>query len=168
MQSLLFLEYALARRAWVWETLSGQRSRFGPSQSSPLDIHCRWFAPSCGMRARSMALVETPSYLLRWSEDGQTVYYNNQAFTMDRSHRLVDHLFSMVEEQWQELMFDTLPPVGTSRVVDDLPNRRPGLSFIKTPLESSLGGIPLTLPLCLHRPTESAGQERRVALAGDV
>jgi hypothetical protein len=130
MQRLLFLEYALPCRAYphlgiprrpkngALERLDQVRLKYMIAGSlSPLGELL-----SLRDAGRSMARLETPSYLLRWSEDGQTVFYNNQGFTMDQFRGLVEHLLSTAEKQCQELMFNTLPPVDFSRLVDDLTN----------------------------------------------
>lgn len=82
---------------------------------------------------RSIALTETPPYLLQWSNDGQTISHNNQSVSMEQFRGLIEHFLIVAEQQCKELMFDNLPEVDLGFIQDDMTNRRPGFSFVKHP-----------------------------------
>jgi hypothetical protein len=138
---LLFLEYALPYRKYTHlgidhrprhkhlERLNAIRYRFMLYGClTPL----REFQSlrDCG---RILARSDPPSFLLRWSDDGNTVYYDDTTITMDKFRAVSKHLVQLGERQCSNLIYDWLPKVDLAQVKDEWGNTRKGFSFIRHP-----------------------------------
>lgn len=144
MQRLLFLEYTLPSRAYPYIGIARRSKERALDRLNPVRLQYMIAGSQSALgeflslrdAGRTMGRLETPSYLLQWSEDGQTVYHNQRGFSMDEFRALAKHLLTTAEQQCQALMFDVLPEVDLSRLRDDLTNRQPGFSFVKHPANS--------------------------------
>ncbi|KJZ69022.1 hypothetical protein HIM_11581 [Hirsutella minnesotensis 3608] len=139
---LLFLEYALPLRAYPLlkvqqrprkrqlDRLQRVRRRHTVLGSeSPFDefISLRAFG-------RTLAKTDVPPFLLRWSDDGETVSLGDDiVITMDKFRLLSAHLIQEAERLCKELMFDWAPAVDLTRIKDDMTNSRDGESFVTNP-----------------------------------
>jgi hypothetical protein len=79
---------------------------------------------------RIMARTDPPSFLLRWSDDGNTLYYDDTSITMDKFRTFSEHLVQLGERQCSGMMYDWLPKVDFGQVKDEWGNTRKGFSFI--------------------------------------
>lgn len=83
---------------------------------------------------RVLARTDPPSFLLRWSDDGETVFYGDHiSLTMTRFRALAEYFLERAEELCDDLMFGLNPAIDLSEVKDDLSNTRYGFSFIQHP-----------------------------------
>jgi hypothetical protein len=80
-----------------------------------------------------MARTDPPSFLLRWSDDGNTLHYDDASITMDEFRVFSDHLIQLGEKQCRGLMYDWLPEVDLAQVKDEWGNTRRGFSFTHHP-----------------------------------
>ncbi|KAH7074968.1 hypothetical protein BKA63DRAFT_514097 [Paraphoma chrysanthemicola] len=67
---------------------------------------------------RVIGRTDPPSFLFRWSEDGQTISHGTRHVTMDSFRRFSELFMDEAEHICQELMFEILPPVDLSLVKD--------------------------------------------------
>jgi hypothetical protein len=142
IQRLLFLEYALPLRAYPhlriprrsrlqqYERFDGVRLRYMVTGSqSPLEEF-----QSLRDFGRVIARTDAPAFLLRWSDDGETVSYGDKFhLTMQDFCGLAEYFTVQAEELCEELMYDLDPVVDLASVKDDLTNTRSGFSFVKHP-----------------------------------
>ncbi|KAK5292262.1 hypothetical protein LTR16_001987 [Cryomyces antarcticus] len=83
---------------------------------------------------RVMARTDPPSFLLRWSDDGQTVCYGDSfSLTVQDFCSLVKHFLSTAEELCNSLMFDLDPVIDLAKLKDDMTNVQSGFSFVQHP-----------------------------------
>lgn len=142
VQRLLFLECALPLREYAQlnipkRPLYGQHERLKfirqtymvtGSQSSFDELHdLRNFG-------RNIARTDVPSFMLRWSDDGQTVYYDD-AFhiTMSEFRGLADYFITNAEDLCSRLMLGLSPEVDLEVVKDKLASSEVGYSFVTHP-----------------------------------
>jgi hypothetical protein len=142
IQRLLFLEHALPARPYPHLGLP-QRPR--TDQLSRLQAVRRAYmvagAPSpfeeifCLMAyGRAMAATDTPPFLLRWSDDGQSVSYDDQlTITMGQFRTLPDVVLREAEGLCDTLMYGWQPKVDLGSIKDSLTNRGHGYSFVTHP-----------------------------------
>ncbi|OBT60212.1 hypothetical protein VE03_10258 [Pseudogymnoascus sp. 23342-1-I1] len=142
VQRLLFLEYALPLRAYPYlgvprrsrlqqyERLDVIRLRYMITGSqSPLEE----FQSLRGFR-RVVARADVPAFLLRWSDDGETVFYGDKFhLTMQKFRCLAEYFTVTAEKLSVELMYDLDPVVNLANVKGDLGNTQSGFSFVKHP-----------------------------------
>jgi hypothetical protein len=70
---------------------------------------------------RVIARTDPPSYLLRWSDDGETVSYGDDfSLTMESFRGLAEHFLLKAEELCDDLMFGLNPVIDLAKVKDDL------------------------------------------------
>ncbi|KAH8749809.1 hypothetical protein BGZ57DRAFT_1019545 [Hyaloscypha finlandica] len=140
IQRLLFLEYALPYRAYHYlgiprrshlqqhQKLNFVRKRYMIAGSpTPLEEfqNLRDFG-------RKVARTDTPSFFLRWSDDGQTLFYGDDfSLTMDGFRSLAKHFLLKAEELCEGLMFDLKPAIDLAKVKDDMTNVQSGFSFVQ-------------------------------------
>lgn len=140
-QRLLFLEWALPYRAY-----SHLRRRARPARGhlSLLNrVRRRFMCFGCltpiaeftSLRAygREICRTDGPSFRVRWSEDGQTVYFNDTSVQMTEfqalGHRMLDNAAALC----RRLMFSWAPSVRLNHIKDNLYNTHQGHSFIQHP-----------------------------------
>ncbi|KJZ69835.1 hypothetical protein HIM_10763 [Hirsutella minnesotensis 3608] len=81
-----------------------------------------------------MARSDTPPFLLRWSDDGQTVSLGGEVnVSMSKFRRLCDHFIEEAEALCNELLFRWEPPIDLSSVKDDMTNDGNEFSFVSHP-----------------------------------
>lgn len=137
IQRLLFIEYALPLRPYPSlgidrrprtqqvERLNSIRKSYmvmGSDSSFEEFFTLRSYG-------RVMARSDTPSFLLRWSEDGQTVHRGDSSkLTMDQMRLLLRRLIQQAAEVCEELLFGLECSVDLSKVKDDITNSKRGFS----------------------------------------
>lgn len=138
-QRLLFLEYALPARAYP---LLGIPRRPRKDQLERLqDIRQKYtvlgsqspFEELFSLLAfgKAIASSETPPFLLRWSDDGQSMSHSDAlTITMDAFRRLPQTLLDEASRLSADLMYDWKPPLDMSCIKDDLTNTSNGFSFV--------------------------------------
>jgi hypothetical protein len=142
IQRLLFLEHALPYRAYPFLGIP-RRTRL--QQHEQLDeVRQKYMvtgSPSAleelqSLRdfGRGMAREDPPSFLLRWSDDGQMVFYEDAfSLTMQDFCRLSKHFLDKAAQICDELMFDLHPPINLVETKDDMANTETGFSFVSHP-----------------------------------
>lgn len=83
---------------------------------------------------RVMARDDPPSFLLRWSDDGQTGCYGDSfSLTMKEFQRLSRHFIDRAGKLCHDLMFDLDPFVDLDRTRDNMSNNETDFSFVSHP-----------------------------------
>ena len=142
IQRLLFLEYALPYRAYPHIGIA-RRSRFRQHQHFET-IRLRYMttgSPSAleelqSLRdfGRVMSRTDAPSFLLRWSDDGQVIWHGDRfSLTMKRYRGLARHFLAKAEALSNSLMFDLRPNIDLISLKDDMMNAHSGFSFVQHP-----------------------------------
>lgn len=142
IQRLLFLELALPLRAYPslkiscrpryeqLKRLESIRTRYMVVGSqSPLEemISLRNYG-------RVMARSDTSSFLLRWSEDGQTVFHGDSfQISMAEFRLLAEHIINETNRLCTELMYGWEPTIDLAKLKDDMTNTEKGFSFVLHP-----------------------------------
>lgn len=153
VQRLLFLEYALPAREYPLLAIPQRprrdqiakfqavRQRYAVlGAQSPFEELVSLMA-----YGRATAASDPPSFLLRWSDDGQSVAYNDRlTITMAQYRALVDVVLDEAERLCDELMYQWKPDVDLGPIKDSLTNRQHGHSFVAHP-ENGLGEAYLRL-----------------------
>jgi hypothetical protein len=86
---------------------------------------------NCG---RVMAQSDPPTFLLRWSDDSQTVFYGDiLQVTMSDFRRLPRYFIDETESLCDDMMFGWKPPIDLSKLKDDMANTSRGFSFVQHP-----------------------------------
>lgn len=138
IQRLLFLEFALPFRPYHYleiphrprlrqfDKLDSVRKKYMiVGAQSPLEEF-----QSLRSFGRIVARSDPPSYLLRWSDDGQTVYHGDiLCLTMQNFRKLPGHFLKKAEVLCNELMFNLNPEIDLARVKDEIVNTESGFSF---------------------------------------
>ena len=89
---------------------------------------------------RVMAKSDTPPFLLYWSDDGQTVRWNNsKPLTMDNFRLLQGHFIRQASDICHQLMFAFEPVMDLANIRDDMTNSTAGYSFVIDPANSLQG-----------------------------
>ena len=142
LQRLLLLEYALPLRGYKLlgiprrprqgqlEQLNTVRHRYmvSGSQSALEEMQ------SLRDFGRVVGRTDPPSFLLRWSDDGNTVYYGTHSgLSMETFRKLPEVLIADAEDLCRELMFDWQPEIDLLTIKDDLVNSEAGYSFVTDP-----------------------------------
>lgn len=80
----------------------------------------------------TVAPTNPPSFLISWSDDGETLSYGEDfSLTMTNFRRLAKHFLLKAEELCRELMFGLSPDIDLSRVKDSMTNAQYGFSFVQ-------------------------------------
>ncbi|EXK23964.1 hypothetical protein FOMG_19291, partial [Fusarium oxysporum f. sp. melonis 26406] len=139
IQRLLFLEMALPLREYPTLELS-QRPR--TKQLERLEVVRKKymvigsqsaFEEMISLRSygRVMARSDSPAFLLRWSEDGQTVHCGDLFHISMTEFRLLSkHIIQQTDMLREELMFGWGRFIDLSGLKDDLKNAEKGFSFV--------------------------------------
>ncbi|KAH8591171.1 hypothetical protein B0O99DRAFT_719407, partial [Bisporella sp. PMI_857] len=157
VQRLLLLEIALPHRAYEYVGLP-RRSQHGQLERlNEIRLECMVFGcltplgEFLSLRAfgRKQARSDTPSFLVRWSDDGSTLFYDDTSISMDDFRKFGHSLVRHAESLCDTLMFDWMPEVDLSRVRDDMSNKRQGYSFIQHPANDlSMAYLTLSTRAC--------------------
>jgi hypothetical protein len=141
VQRLLLLEFALPHRAYKYVGLP-RRSQHGQLERLN-QIRLEYMVFGCltplgeflSLRAfgRKQARSDTPSFLVRWSDDGGTLFYDDTSISMEDFRNFGHSLVRHAEALCDTLMFNWLPRVDLNRVRDEMSNARQGYSFIQHP-----------------------------------
>ncbi len=141
VQRLLLLEFALPYRAYTYVDLPRRSRRGHLERLNEVRLQCMVFGcltplgEFLSLRAlgRKLARSDTPSFLVRWSDDGRTLFYDDTSMSMEDFGKFGHSLVRHAEALCTTLMFNWLPDVDLSRLRDDMSNRRQGYSFIQHP-----------------------------------
>lgn len=83
---------------------------------------------------RVMAQSDPPTFLLRWSDDSQTVFYGDiLQVTMSDFRRLPRYFIDEAESLCNDMMFGWKPTIDLSSLKDDMTNMSRGFSFVQHP-----------------------------------
>jgi hypothetical protein len=141
-QRLLFLEYALPAKAYLFLGIT-QRPRTG--QVARLqDVRQKYtvlgsqspFEELFSLLAYGKAIAgsETPPFLLRWSDDGQSISHGDLiTLSMGSFRTLPQVLLEEAGRLCAELMYDWQPSLDLTSIKDDLTNTTHGFSFVTHP-----------------------------------
>ncbi|KAG4271473.1 hypothetical protein FPRO04_10913 [Fusarium proliferatum] len=175
-QRLLFLEYALPARAYLSLGIT-QRPRTG--QVARLqDVRQKYtvlgsqspFEELFSLLAygKAIASSETPPFLLRWSDDGQSVSHGDLlTISMGSFRQLPQALLGEASRLCAELMYDWQPPLDLTSIKDDLTNTTHGFSFVTHPRNGLVDAyLKLSLKACtsLSNPLSRKGSWDRKAV----
>ncbi|KAH7196219.1 hypothetical protein BKA60DRAFT_660557 [Fusarium oxysporum] len=128
IQRILFLDMALPLREYPTLELS-QRPR--TKQLERLEVSAFEEMISFRSYGRVMARSESPAFLLRWSEDGQTMHCGDLLhISMAELRLLSKHIIQQTDRLREELIFGWGRFIGLSRLKDDLKNAEKGFSFV--------------------------------------
>ncbi|KAF5261492.1 hypothetical protein FOXYS1_7818, partial [Fusarium oxysporum] len=157
-QRLLFLEYALPARAYLSLGIT-QRPRTG--QVARLqDVRQKYtvlgsqspFEELFSLLAygKAIASSETPPFLLRWSDDGQSVSHGDLlTISIGSFRQLPQALLGEASRLCAELMYDWQPPLDLTSIKDDLTNTTHGFSFVTHPRNGLVDAyLKLSLKAC--------------------
>jgi Orsellinic acid/F9775 biosynthesis cluster protein D len=142
IQRLLFLEYALPLRPYPHLGIL-RRSRFQQHQHFDV-IRQRYMITgsptpleefqSLRNYGRVIARTDPPSFILRWSDDSETVSYGDDfTLTMESFRGLAEHFLTKAEELCDALMFGLEPEIDLVNIKDNLTNIQYSFSFIQHP-----------------------------------
>jgi hypothetical protein len=141
IQRLLFLEYALPYRAypeigWNRRPHRGHLDRLNQIRTQYMIAGA--LTPLAEFQSlrdygRKMVRTDPPSFLLRWSEDGQTVFFGDDdgELKMETFRRLASHFLDQAESLCKTLMLEYSPSFDLATVRDDLTNTQGGFSFVQ-------------------------------------
>lgn len=94
---------------------------------------------------RIIAYSDPPTFLLRWSDDGQILSYGESlSLSMMKYRSLASRFISRAEELCDNLMRDLHPDIDLTTLKDDIVNTRYGFSFVQHP-QNNLAGAYLEL-----------------------
>ena len=142
VQRLLFLEYALPARGYPVLGIA-RRPRTG--QVAQLqDIREKYMVLgsqsafeelfSLLYYGRAVAGSDTPPFLLRWSDDGQSVSHGDSVtISIGQFRRLSEVLLEEASRLCAELMYGWNPPLDLTRVKDNMADTAHGFSFVTHP-----------------------------------
>jgi hypothetical protein len=140
-QRLLFLEYALPYRAYDHITLA-QRPR-GDQLTRLNNIRTKYMVHGCmsslaeflSLRdyGRVIARTDPPAFMFRWSDDGQSINYDNVSITLQQFRTFAHEILAQAELVCARLMYDWKPRVSLKSIKDDLRNTTNGFSFVQHP-----------------------------------
>ncbi|KAH8800209.1 hypothetical protein F5884DRAFT_624443, partial [Xylogone sp. PMI_703] len=83
---------------------------------------------------RVIARTDPPSFLLHWSDDGETVYFGDEfSLTMESYRGLAEYFISRAEGLCTELMLGLDVVVDLTKIKDDMTETRNGYSFVYHP-----------------------------------
>ena len=138
---LILLESSLPRFAhptlgWPARPSSGQLERL---KQMRIDKMCLGSAAPLdelfSLRAygRSLSRSEGPSFRVNWSEDGQTISWENRSMTMNEFRSIGRAVLDRARWCCYRLMYGWNPPCCWSEVKDTLSNTQAGYSFVSDP-----------------------------------
>ncbi|KAG7408489.1 hypothetical protein Forpe1208_v012076 [Fusarium oxysporum f. sp. rapae] len=175
-QRLLFLEYALPARAYLFLGIT-QRPRTGQvarlqnvrqkytvlgSQSPFEELF------SLLSYGKAISCSETPPFLLGWSDDGQSVSHGDLVtISMGSFRQLPQALLGEAGRLCAELMYDWQPSLDLTSIKDDLTNTTHGFSFVTHPRNGLVEAyLKLSLKACtsLSNPLSRKGSWDRKAV----
>ncbi|KHO10564.1 hypothetical protein MAA_11836 [Metarhizium robertsii ARSEF 23] len=142
IQRLLFLEYALPLRAYPslgiqHRPRTQQVERLNSIRKSYMVIGSESSLEeffTLRSYGRVMARSDTPSFLPRWSEDGQSVHWGESSkLTMDQFRLLLRRLIEQAAEVCDEPLFGLECSVDLSKIKDEITNSKRGFSFVTHP-----------------------------------
>lgn len=140
VQRLLFLESALPLSAYTHLDIP---ERPADGQLELIQALCSKYivAGSASSLAELFSLrsfgymtaqTEGPSFILHWSDDGQTVSLGTElTLSMDQFRTLPDLFISQAEALAQDLLYGLDPDILIAHTKDDITNRHVGYSFVK-------------------------------------
>ncbi|KEF50810.1 uncharacterized protein A1O9_13140, partial [Exophiala aquamarina CBS 119918] len=140
-QRLIFLEWALPYRAYPYLGRSRRPSRDHVAVLQPIRAKYTCFGCLTPLPefisllsfSRTVAHTDGPSFQCFWSDDGQTISYENQSLHMDQFRSFSHSLVKRCRQLCTKLMYDWEPPVQLSQIRDNMSNVQRGYSFVHHP-----------------------------------
>src|SRR5450432_3087455 len=79
---------------------------------------------------RVLARTDPPSFFLRWSDDGETLFYNDEfSLPMHNFHCLTKYFLLTAKMLCKDLMFDLDTEIYLAKIKDDMTNIQSGFYF---------------------------------------
>ena len=83
---------------------------------------------------RTISRTEPPAFILRWSDDGNTVHFGpEQGLTMEGYRQLIEHFIFQAEKLSKKLMLGASLDINIGAMKDSMINSDHGYSFVKHP-----------------------------------
>jgi len=82
---------------------------------------------------RSLSRSDGPSFRVQWSEDSETIAWNDGKITMNKIRQLGRHAYQSATDTLDRLMYGLQPVIRPQGVRDNLANTTQGYSFIQDP-----------------------------------
>jgi hypothetical protein len=138
IQRLLLLEFALPSRAYTYVCLPQRPPQGHLEILNNVRLKCMvlgCLTPlgefiSLRARGRKLARADPPSFLARWSDDGNILSYGDTSISIENFRRFGHALVQQAEVLCDSLMFNWLPQVDLNHVKDDMSNTTRGYSFL--------------------------------------
>ncbi|KAK5202629.1 hypothetical protein LTR41_011624 [Exophiala xenobiotica] len=141
LQLLLFLEESLPYRQYLHLRIP---ARPGRDHLEILNsVRCRYMCAgsltplgemiSLPDYGRSMLRSEPPSFFVRWSDDRQTIFFDDHSLRMDRFRGFARSLSNSAADLYDQLMRQWQPEVSLEGIRDSFSNDTPGYSFVYDP-----------------------------------
>ena len=140
IQRLLFLELALPNRPYSAlgipsRPVSDQLKRLNEVREQYMVIGAQsCFAELISLRdaGRTISRTEPPAFILRWSDDGNTVYFGpERSLTINDFRQLSDYFISQAEKLTKKLMLGIVLDIDLASMRDNIINSDCGYSFVK-------------------------------------
>ena len=155
---LCLLEVTLPRFAhssatWGARPRSGHLKRLNPIRERFLCNGCQAaMGELLSLRAcgRAFSRADGPSFRVRWSEDSETVSWDDGQISMDQFRRLGQVVLRSVEESVTCLMYGLTPRIRLEDFRDQWSNQTPGYSFVSDPANNLASAyLSLSSRVCL-------------------
>ncbi|KAJ9655925.1 hypothetical protein H2201_008698 [Coniosporium apollinis] len=139
---LLFLEYALPYRAYRHIGIE-QRPR-QDHLARLNEVRLGYMVQGClsplgeflSLRdyGRVLGRSDLPAFMVRWSDDGQILYYGEDHITLQQFRDFTHKIVKSAATICARLMYDWQPEVDLGSIKDDLRNSTEGFSFVQHPV----------------------------------
>lgn len=141
LQLLLFLEDSLPCRQYPHLRISARPSRDHLEILN--SVRCRYMCAgsltplgemiSLLDYGRSMLRSESPAFFVRWSDDRQTIFFDDHSLHMDQFRDFARSLCDSATDLYDQLMRQWQPEVSLEGIRDSFSNDIPGYSFVSDP-----------------------------------
>jgi len=87
------------------------------------------------LRAYGRAVLRSdgPSFRVQWSEDSETITWNDGKVTMEEFRNLCRHAYQSVVDSLARLMYGLQPAIWLQGIRDDISSTAQGYSFVQDP-----------------------------------
>ncbi|KIW74523.1 hypothetical protein Z517_11293 [Fonsecaea pedrosoi CBS 271.37] len=82
---------------------------------------------------RSMLRLELPAFFMRWSDDRQTIFFDDHSLHMDQFRCFARSLSDSAADLYDQLVRQWRPEVSLEGIKDSFSNNTPGYSFVYDP-----------------------------------
>ena len=138
LQMLLLLEYALPSRpyrnlGWPARPAQNHLARLEAVRQQYMCMGC--LTPLGELRdlltcGRGMLHIDGPAFFVRWSDDGQTIFFSEHRLHLNQFRHFAHTLVDSVTSLGGQLMGHWRPDVQLDSIQDDFTNTVPGYSFV--------------------------------------